>query len=284
MTSVLIVGGLTVDRFADGSVAPGGSVLHSGLAVLAEGGTLTTLTVAGDEPAARDGLARLSEMGELRRQPSENTTTYRHDERDGVRVLVLEARSDALRPEELTGVSAPDVALVAPIADEVAPRLVERLRAEVQPSHVVMLIQGWLRRLEEGEEVRPLPLDALGAEQRAVIAQAETIVVSTEDLVEEPGDPFAQAARLRSTVGAGPIIVVTLGTEGYLLDDPSVDRVVASVPRRVVTGVPMVGAGDTFGAALAVNLVRGMTAQEAADRATDRVIAVLEGRRDAGSA
>lgn len=284
MTSVLIVGGLTVDRFADGSVAPGGSVLHSGLAVLAEGGSLTTLTVAGDEQPARDGLARLAEMGELYRQPSANTTTYRHDERDGVRVLVLEARSDALRPEELAGLSAPDVALVAPIADEVAPRLVERLRAELEPGHVVMLLQGWLRRLEAGEEVRPLPLDALGAEQRAVVAQAETIVVSTEDLVEEPGDPFGQAARLRSTVGPGPIIVVTLGTEGYLLDDPSLDRVVASVPRRVVTGVPMVGAGDTFGAALAVNLVRGMTAQQAADRATDRVIAVLEGRRDAGSA
>lgn len=284
MTSVLIVGGLTVDRFADGSVAPGGSVLHSGLAVLAEGGSLTTLTVAGDEQAARDGLARLAEMGELRRQPSVNTTTYRHDERDGVRVLVLEARSDALRPEVLAGLSAPDVALVAPIADEVDPRLVERLRAEVEPSHVVMLIQGWLRRLEGGAEVRPLPLDALRAEQRAVVAQAETIVVSTEDLVEEPGDPFAQAARLRSTVGPGPIIVVTLGTEGYLLDDPSLDRVVASVPRRVVTGVPMVGAGDTFGAALAVNLVRGMSARRAADRATDRVIAVLEGRRDAGSA
>ncbi|MBA2632250.1 MAG: D-beta-D-heptose 1-phosphate adenosyltransferase, partial [Chloroflexi bacterium] len=72
--------------------------------------------------------------------------------------------------------------------------------------------------------------------------------------------------------------LVTLGTEGYLLDDPALDRVVASVPRRVVTGVPAVGAGDTFGASLAVHLARGARARVAADRATDAVIAMLESR------
>ena len=50
MPSLLIVGGLTVDRFADGSRAPGGSVLHSGVAAIAERAELTILTVAGDEP------------------------------------------------------------------------------------------------------------------------------------------------------------------------------------------------------------------------------------------
>jgi sugar/nucleoside kinase (ribokinase family) len=55
--------------------------------------------------------------------------------------------------------------------------------------------------------------------------------------------------------------------------------VLASVPRRVVAGVPAVGAGDTFGAALAVHLARGVSAGAAADRATDAVIAMLEARR-----
>ena len=40
MTSTLIVGGLTIDRFADGTVAPGGSVLHSGPAAAGEGADL----------------------------------------------------------------------------------------------------------------------------------------------------------------------------------------------------------------------------------------------------
>ena len=41
----------------------------------------------------------------------------------------------------------------------------------------------------------------------------------------------------------------------------------------------MVGAGDTFGAALAINLARGATPAGAAEAATERVIAVLESRR-----
>ena len=58
MPSLLIVGGLTIDRFADGSRAPGGSVLHAGLAAAAEGAQVTTLTVAGASgtpPLASDG-------------------------------------------------------------------------------------------------------------------------------------------------------------------------------------------------------------------------------------
>ncbi|MEA2650892.1 MAG: pfkB family carbohydrate kinase, partial [Chloroflexota bacterium] len=100
---------------------------------------------------------------------------------------------------------------------------------------------------------------------------------------EAPGDPFRQAAELREHVGPRPIVVVTLGTEGYLLDDPATDRVIASVPRRVVTGVSAVGAGDTFGAALALNMARGADARAATDLATDGVIAMLEARRAAAA-
>jgi len=63
MSELLIVGGLTIDHFVDGTVAPGGSVLHSGLAAASDGGAITLLTVAGDEPAARSGLARLASVG-----------------------------------------------------------------------------------------------------------------------------------------------------------------------------------------------------------------------------
>ncbi|MGI8998162.1 MAG: PfkB family carbohydrate kinase [Candidatus Limnocylindria bacterium] len=279
MTETLIVGGLTIDQFTDGSVAPGGSVLHAGLAIRAEGANLTTLTVAGDEPAARDGLVWLGELGRLAHQHTPSTTAYRHEERGGMRVLILGARAEPIRAGGLRDLKRPDVALVAPIADEVEPSLVDALRDELRPTWVVMLIQGWLRHLVEGEEVLPLALDALSAAQDRAIADADVIVVSTEDLIEAPDDPFAQAAELRDRAGSKPIIVVTLGTEGYLLDDPARNRVVASVPRRIVTGVSAVGAGDAFGAGLAVNLARGATPVAAADLATDCVISMLEGRR-----
>jgi sugar/nucleoside kinase (ribokinase family) len=279
MTSTLIVGGLTVDRFVDGGVAPGGSVLHSGLAAVGAGSELTALTVAGDEPAAADGLARLAAIGTLVRQAAQNTTTYRHEERNGIRVLIFEARTEPIRPDKLRGLHRPDVALVAPIADEVPASLVASLRDELAPPRTVILVQGWLRRLAQGEEVTATPLDTLTPDQHRAVSEADAIVVSTEDLVESPGDPFGQAAALRRRAGPRPVVLVTLGAQGYLLDDPTVERVVASVPRRVVTGVPAVGAGDTFGAALAVHLARGLGARAAADLATDAVIAMLESRQ-----
>ncbi len=278
MTSTLIVGGLTIDRFPDGSVRPGGSVLHSGLAAAGEGASLTLLTVAGDEPPSRAGLDRLAALGTVVRQPGP-TTVYRHEERDGIRVLVLEARTEPIGVDLLRDVGRPEVALVAPIGDEVPATLVAAMGAQVNPGRTVLLIQGWLRRLVVGDEVTALPLEALAADQVHAIGEADAVVVSTEDLVESPGDPFAQAAVLRHLVGARPILLVTLGAEGYLLDDPQLDRVVASVPRRVVTGVPAVGAGDTFGASLAVHLARGASASAAAHRATEAVIGMLEARR-----
>ena len=279
MTELLIVGGLTVDRFANGTSAPGGSVLHAGLAAVEEGVRPTFLTVAGDEPEARTGLARLADMGRLFHQPSPTTVTYRHDESGPRRVLVFDAGSAPIDATTAKQVEAPGVALLAPIADELAPSVVDEMRAALRPRWTVMLIQGWLRRLVVGEPVHPLTLDAVSSAAWKTFGAADAVVVSTEDLAEAPEDPFAQAAALRERLGPGPVLVVTLGPQGYLLDDPSADRLVASVPRRVVEGVPMVGAGDTFGAALALHLARGDVPLAAADAATERVIRVLERRR-----
>jgi len=278
MPSLLIVGGLTVDHFADGSRAPGGSVLHAGLAAAAEGAEITMLTVAGDEPEARAGLERLAMLGTALCRASPATTTYLHREVDGLRVLTLEAASAPIDLAVLEGHGPFDVALLAPIADELPPATVAAVRDSARPRRTVFLIQGWLRRILPGEAVRALAIDEVPEELWGAFGTADAVVVSTEDLVADPGDPFTQAAAVRERLGPGPILVLTLGAEGYLLDDPAADRVVASVPRHVVRGVPAVGAGDTFGAALAIHLARGDDAATAAAAATDRVIAVLEVR------
>jgi sugar/nucleoside kinase (ribokinase family) len=277
MTELLIVGGLTIDRFADGRTAPGGSVIHSGAAAVAEGGRPTFLTVAGDEPEAREGLARLASMGELLHQSAPQTATYRHEEHGGRRVLVYEVTTDPI--DVASNLAAPEVVLMAPIADELPARAASSLHASLRPRCTVMLIQGWLRRLELGAPVRPLPFADVPHELWSVFGRAEAVVVSTEDLADAPEDPFAQAHALRARLGDAPLLVLTLGQEGYLLDDPAADRVVASMPRRVVEGVAMVGAGDVFGAALAVHLAHGADAATAAAAAAERVVRVLEGRQ-----
>jgi sugar/nucleoside kinase (ribokinase family) len=277
MTELVIAGGLTIDRFADGSTAAGGSVIHAGRAAVAEGLRPAFLTVAGDEPEALAGLDQLAAMGELTRLESGSTTTFGHAEHDGRRVLSLHRRSAPIAPPFASRPA--DCALLAPIADELPTSVIGPLTAALRPSTSVLLIQGWLRGLDVGSPVRPLPLDEVDDATWAAFGGANAVVVSTEDLAGAPRDPFAQAAQLRGRLGARPLLVLTLGAQGYLLDDPVADRVVASVPRRVVAGVPTVGAGDTFGAVLAIHLARGASPSDAAAAATDRVIAMLESRR-----
>lgn len=278
MPELLIAGGLTVDRFADGTTAPGGSVLHAGAAAAAEGVRPSFLTVAGSEPEAVAGLARLGALGELHHASAAATTAFAHHQRDGRRVLVYETAGGQLAVPDLDALPSKTL-LAAPIADELPPHSVARLRAATHPRLTMLLIQGWLRRLVVGSAVHPLSLAEVDNETWACFADADALVVSTEDLAELPEDPFAQAAAVRAMVGPRPIIVLTLGPEGHLLDDPAADRVIASLPRRIVAGVPTVGAGDTFGAAMALHLARGDEPEAAALAATDRVIALLESRR-----
>jgi sugar/nucleoside kinase (ribokinase family) len=273
------VGGLTIDRFADGTSSPGGTVIHAGSAVAADADGLANLTVAGGEPEAAAGLARLASFGRVVSQDAPSTTTYRHGEREGRRVLTFECGTAPLAADTVERCRRPHVALLAPIGDELPPTTVSHLRSALHPAITVMLIQGWLRRLVPGEEVAALALDELGEDLWRQFALADAIVLSTEDLAGPPTDPFVQAADLRRRLGPQPVLVLTLGTEGYLLDDPSLERVIATVPRTVVGDVPTVGAGDTFGAALALHLGRGREASAAAQAAAERVISVFESRR-----
>src|SRR5680860_867233 len=140
MIETLIVGGLTIDHFADGSAAPGGSVIHSGLAAAAEHSEPAFLTVAGDEPEARDGLRILSELGTLVHQRASRTITYRHGERNGRRVLELEASTDRIDPGARLPPGQPGVALLAPIADELPASSIEALRSRLSPALSVLLV------------------------------------------------------------------------------------------------------------------------------------------------
>lgn len=277
MTRLLIVGGLTIDRFADGASAPGGSVIHSGRAAITDGVEVTILTVAGDEPEAAVGLRQLAELGDLIHQRAPSTVTFGHDEDGGRRVLTFLAGTGPIAPLVLT--DPPDVALVAPIADELPASALLALRDSVRPRVTVLLLQGWLRRLRFGEPVRPVALDEVPSASWEAFGTADAVVVSTEDLRDSPDDPFVVAAALRERLGEHPVVVVTHGARGYVLDDPATDGFVARVPRRVVDGVSTIGAGDAFGVALAIQLGRGASPERAAIIATDRVVRMLEGRR-----
>jgi len=279
MPSILIAGALTIDEFSDGRRAPGGSVIHAGLAAVADGAEVTTLTVAGPEPEADAGRARLASLGILVAGDAPATTTYRHGEVDGRRTLVLQAAGGRVPTEPDGRLSARDVVLFAPIADELGAAAVATIGDLIRPPVAAFLIQGWLRALEVGGVARPLRLEDVDRQLWRTFGTGGLVVVSIEDLAEAPEDPFTLAAALRERIGPRPVLVVTLGPEGYLLDDPGADRITATVPRRVVRGVPTVGAGDTFGVVMALRMAAGEDPATAADAGTDAVIALLESRR-----
>ena len=213
---LLIVGGLTVDRFVDGSVRAGwiGAALRAGRG--RRGAALTMLTVAGDEPAARDGLARLASIGDARAPAARP--------------------HDHLPPRGARRASASSSSRRAPIRsdptrcrDRAAPTLPSSRRSptrcrrrsshawcdDVAPARIVLLIQGWLRRLAVGEEVHPLPLDALSADQRAGDGRRRRDRRQHRGPRRGAGRSVRPGGRASpSRVGPRPIVVVTLGARG----------------------------------------------------------------------
>ncbi|MEX0625673.1 MAG: hypothetical protein WD402_03930 [Chloroflexota bacterium] len=272
---LLVIGGLTVDRFADGSSAPGGSVLHIARAAVPRGLRVAVMTVAGPEPEARAGLDELRRVtARLDFSEAAATATFIHRDSPGGRRLRLERSGGPIRFAGIDSHDTPSAILVAPIADEVAPDDLARL--DDAPARGAIL-QGFLRSIAADGEVRPLPLSALSPRLIAQLSTFDLLVASREDLLGEAAEPSDQLAALRSCVGAGPQLVVTDGVHGVWME-----REHLPVPRRV-RGVPSVGAGDVFAAfMLAGGWPRPPTAgflRQRAEGAMQVVSEALEERR-----
>jgi sugar/nucleoside kinase (ribokinase family) len=251
---LLIVGGLTVDRFADGSSAPGGSVLHAARAVTHRGHSLGVVTAAGPEPEARRGLAELRQrcaLVEVAVHPA--TATFRHAMTGNKRRLWLERAGGpvALDPGA-SGWTRSAAVLYAPIAGEVSGAA---LRASDGGWHRVAILQGWLRSTATGE-VDELSLTALDGEVVSALATCDVLVASRDDLLADADEPQHQLDALREWFGHRPVLVVTDGVEGLWLDvvsprPASGGREHLPVP-YVVEDPTALGAGDVLAAFLAL--------------------------------
>ena len=245
---LLIVGGLAIDRLPDGSVLAGGSVLHGARAV-AMGRRVATITAAGPEPEAVAAVAELAELGPSRVTRMSGSIRFAIHEDGLARRLVLEAVGEDL-PVIASEVAAigPRAVLLAPIAGEISATTV---RACAMVPIRVAAMQGWLRRLDPGEEATALPLAALGSELSAAFAELDVLVASDEDLAAVAPRPRPQLAALRAHLGTKPLLAVTAGADGVWLDDPTTG--VRHLPARLRLGeASTIGAGDAFAALLAV--------------------------------
>jgi sugar/nucleoside kinase (ribokinase family) len=275
---LLIVGGLTVDHFGERSAA-GGSVLHATRAAVHAGLRLAALTAADAEPDAVAGLAEIAASGQLLHQAAQTTIGFGHRETAAGRVLTFEAAGAPLAVStEQFDTLRPAAVLFAPVAGEIgAATLTGSAQSAWRPLRVAIL-QGWLRLLEAGKVVVPLPLSALPLELVAALAELALLVASREDLQADASHPQAQLAALRSAIGPGPILVVTDGVDGAWFDAGEGTGHVP-VPFRV-DRVPTVGAGDAYAAILAVRLAGGSTRlREAMADAAQATAEILAARR-----
>ena len=251
LADLLVVGGLTIDSFADGTSAPGGAVLHAGRAAAAAGLRTTVVTVAGPEPVAALGLAELGAFADLHVTDAPTTIRYRHRETDGARRLWLEADTTPIRlPAEPVQRLPTSAVLFAPVAREI-PAPVLQTWSNVRTRGAVL--QGWLRHGVLGEEVAPIAPDALTDDVVTTLASLDVLVASREDLKAAADTPVVQLKALRGRIGRGPLLVVTDGAEGVWIDMGNRPPHRVAAPSRV-EGVPTVGAGDAFAALFLAHL------------------------------
>jgi sugar/nucleoside kinase (ribokinase family) len=242
---LLVVGGLTIDRFADGASVPGGSVTHVSRAVAARGRRVGVLTAAGPEPEANRGVAELRALCErldVATYPA--TTTFRHRDDGAARRLWLERNGGHVALPTDAGDRIPvSAVLYAPIAGEVDADALDVWDRSLPRAGI---LQGWLRTTLEGTAVTPLSLASLDATLVAALSGLDLLVASREDLVADASTPDDQLTALRETCGPAPALIVTDATDGLWLDVAGT-RQHAPVP-RVVQGAPTVGAGDILAA------------------------------------
>jgi sugar/nucleoside kinase (ribokinase family) len=277
---LLVVGGLTVDHFGERSAA-GGSVLHATRAAVHAGVRLAALTAADSEPDALTGLAEIAASGQLLHQDARTTIGFGHRETRAGRILTFEAAGAPLTlSAEQVDELRPTAVLLAPVAGEIGAATVTSSAGRAWRPLRAAILQGWLRLLEVGRVVKPLPLRGLPPELVAALAELAVLVASREDLLADGSDPQAQLAALRSAVGPGPILVVTDGVEGAWFD---VDGGIGHVPVAFrVDRVATVGAGDAYAAILAVRLATGSAQLRAAMAdAAQAVAEILAARRGA---
>lgn len=237
---LLVIGGLTVDRFPDGSSSPGGSVLHIARAAAPRGMRVAVITVAGPEPEAQAGLDELRGLtARVDSTEAESTATFIHRDSPGGRRLWLERSGGSIQLADIDSPDAPRALLLAPIADEVATE--ELAHLDTVPTRAAIL-QGYLRSIAADGEIRQLPLSGLAAGLVGALSRFDLLVASREDLMGEAAEPWDQLVALRARVGPRPALVVTDGVNGAWIEDEHLRA------PRVVEGVPSVGAGDIFAA------------------------------------
>lgn len=186
----LLIGHLTEDLQADGSVALGGTVAYSGLTAQALGHKAAILSSCAKSTSLEAIISIPLEILE-----AEKTSQFRNISSESGRLQYLFSQAKKLVPQMLPDQWAnPAIVHIAPVFNDVDPAMLG-----IFPNSLRCLTpQGWMRDVDDSGKIIPKTLQGLDK----WLSYAHAVVLSKEDL---QGD-LAEAERLAKLV---PILVVT---------------------------------------------------------------------------
>lgn len=255
----VVIGHVTHDQQADGSVLSGGTALYGALAATRLGCRVGIVTAG---PVAVD-VAALMPDALLHCHPAEQATVFANRYRDGQRTQYLLGRAPTidLATMPVAWWRAPVVHL-GPLAGEIDPVAL----AGHAPRWLGATPQGWLRRWDA------TGLVALGppADPVAFARASLRVLVMSEGAEATCAEPLFAPVLAR-----GGLVVVTRGAAGSLLHQGN-DIVPVGAYR--VEEVDPTGAGDVFAAVLMVRLAAGDAPAAAAAYASAAGALTVTGR------
>lgn len=253
----LAIGYVTRDLLPGGASTPGGTVTFAALTAFQMGVHAGVVSCA--DEALLASLPALLPGVTLAIRATSTTTTFENRYSAGFRVQYLRERSAELEFEDIPAawLNAP-VTLLAPLAQEIKPALIRRLRRS-PGSLLAATPQGWLRRWDADGRVWPTPWEA--AEE--ILPLLDVLILSHDDLLPfADGQRSAADALLADWSRRVPLLVATDGRNGATLFEHGVAR---RFPAYSATEVDPTGAGDVFAAAFLIYLSQYQQPAEAAN-------------------
>lgn len=236
---------MTEDRL-DGRNALGGTATYAALTARNLGARVGLLTSAGWEPRLVDLLSGVR----VARLAAEDTTCFVNRYANGHREQHIQALAEPLAFQHLLpDWRKPPMVLIAPVAHEVSPEIVNAF-----PSALLAVTpQGWMRGWDRRGKIRPI----LWEHAELVLQRADAVIFSEEDL-PQPGLVERYAATARVLVLTQGRKGATVYAQGLTYHSP------AFQPERELDPT---GAGDVFAAAFLLRLRQTQDPRASADYA-----------------
>lgn len=236
---ILIIGHVTCDVI-EGQERLGGAASYATRAAVDKGLTVDLVTSA---PSDFELLAPLSRHPNVRATviPSEHATSFSLSYEVGTRVLRRLSRATDIVEIPLGA----RVVYLAPVAGEIAPAIAESMA----DACVVVGLQGWMRRFDDDGLVLPIDPPTLRGMSAVVFSE------------HDHPDSDALALQIARDV---PVVALTRGSRGATLYVDGSPHAIAAAPANEVDPT---GAGDVFGAILAIELGAGRPPLDAANAA-----------------